>query len=282
MTDYLLPNRPVVISDGLRDSAALYRWNLEYLLSKIGDIPLPIAGDFFNPERTITFSAFIGQLATFETLVPLDFDIRSSVPYLRLPCPETGSERDRASVFARFRDDWTRPYFLPRSLYVYPFDLWGRTPNVRPYPEQSILISARGACTGLHVDRTNDTALLCQVAGVKVAYLFPPTNASFRLVQDEFSKREAGTLPRKTAAARNILAGREPAYESVTTYRTELRAGDVLYIPKRWPHEVFTIETSISLTYNFMHVADLDWPYLRYRINERFKSARRSIFIGRR
>lgn len=268
LSEYLLANRPVVITDGLRDWAALRRWSPEYFLSKFGDIIAPVSGNFFHPEQQLRLSSFIELLRDFAARQPSDFDVTSSVPYLRLPCPETGTATDRVKVFAPLRDDWTVPYFLPRSLYAFPFDMRGRGLEMRLFPEQSLLIAARGACTGLHVDRTNDTALICQVSGVKAAFLFPPVETSYEHVREEFWHRKAGTLSPKTAAARDLLAGTFPCYKGMDTYYAEVGPGDILVIPKRWPHEVFALETSVALTYNFMHLTDVDWKYLRYRLGE--------------
>jgi len=268
-TRFLAPGRPVIVTDGFTVGSGR-RWSPGEFRDRFGELNVSLSGDFFSEHSRSTLREYIDLVERYELRHLSEFDPLDQIPYLRLAYPGVGTDDFSASFFEALREEWSRPYFLPKSLYLNPFDLSGTPPNVRRYPEWGIFISPKGASTALHVDRTQDNAILAVASGRKAGVLFEPSIYATTRMHTEHWAREAGTLPPKTADALMVLNGMLPDYGDATPWHFELGPGEVLFIPKRWPHEVFTVSACVTLTYNFIHLADLDWTYIRSRLRNIF------------
>ena len=258
--DYLWVNRPVVVTGALDDWVGCTKWNVAFFQSKLGHEPVCLQGDTFNPTGTIPFAEFLEVLATYEALpasAPQFLEELSSVR------GKSWSDTQLTNLHRLIANDWSRPNFLPRSLYLWPLDILSSRPNLRRYPAFGVYISPRGAITGLHVDPRRSSAVLCQISGSKQGFLFPPGKT------DPWRDEKLTSAPARSARKIDILHGRSPDYRGAAAVRFDLQPGEVLYIPMGWAHEVFTINTSISLTYNFSHLWEFRrrfWQKLRNRV----------------
>lgn len=118
-------------------------------------------------------------------------------------------------VLREMADEWERPYFLPESGYLLPS--CGSDPTRDRFPGRALFISAPGARTRLHRDPWASDAILCQVHGAKLVRMRRPGSSD----------------------------------DDVLEY--DLVAGDALLIPAGWLHEVDTVTSSVSVTWNFVH-----------------------------
>jgi hypothetical protein len=50
-----------------------------------------------------------------------------------------------------------------------------------------------------------------------------------------------------------------------------------LFIPKGWAHEVFTFQSSISVTFNFVHRADVNWKWMSFFFAEAARRTARRL-----
>jgi hypothetical protein len=100
-----------------------------------------------------------------------------------------------------------------------------------------VWIGHGGNRTPLHSDSWD--GLLAQAWGRKRAYLFPPA-ANERLAALKRSIRGyEGSM--------DEIMRRSPKLRSVNHYRCEIGPGEALYIPRRWEHDVETLDASVSL-----------------------------------
>jgi len=248
--------------DGLFDSVSIRHWHLGLFRQRFGDLPVAISRDFFSPAAVMKLADFIDMVEYIE----LTGRAEVPAPYLRLAYPEFGGVDFTAVFFDALKHEWQQPYFLPRRLYAVPFTLIGQAPNLKRFPEWGLFISPRGGVTAIHIDRTNDNTILAATSGKKVGFLFEPMPPVLDFLAREHHAREQGQSSSAKFRAEAALRGELPNYPGLEAHYFELGPGEVLFIPKRWAHEVFTVSACISFTYNFIHLSDIDLLYLRHRL----------------
>ncbi|RKH60319.1 cupin-like domain-containing protein [Corallococcus aberystwythensis] len=235
--DHLRQRRPVVVTDAMRDWAALGKWTPGYLKGLLGDMTVCLQGGGFQETRRMRFADYVDLLPRFESG---DVPAGQEVPYLRWS-DEDGGFTD--ALFRCVREDWARPSFLPARFYLHPHVLHSDPTTLR-HPASGIYVSPKGAVTKLHADSGLTNAVLCQVHGRKQCFLISPDQAP--LFPDLKSRTpEPWDSPRL-----------REAYAGARVVETVLEPGDILFIPGCWLHEVYTLSASVSLTYNFAHVTE--------------------------
>ncbi|MBX7101637.1 MAG: cupin-like domain-containing protein [Myxococcaceae bacterium] len=234
---YLRGNRPVVVSDGARDWKAVGRWTPEYFKELLGNEEVNLQGHYFEVTGRTTFGKYIDSLPTSrQPEVP---GAPRVVPYLRWS--DEGGFTDK--LFALVKEDWGRPYFLPSYFYIHPPVLYSDPTRFR-YPAAGVYFSGPGAVTRLHADSGISNAVVCQVYGHKRCIIIAPDE--LHLFPD-LSTRQP--VPEH-------LPEHAQSYRGARVMETTIGPGDVLFVPANWLHEVYTIDRSISLTYNFAHTTE--------------------------
>jgi hypothetical protein len=191
----------------------------------------------------------IKKLAKYLDMYFASNDKRSNRPayvrwYTRL------SDEDRVpwadEVFECLESDWAMPYFLPTENYLLPSSKMGvpTSPVNSPFPAKGLFISARGARTRLHVDPWCSDAVLCQIHGSKSFYLFDPEHSAALSHNGEMVDLAEPDVQKFPDFAR-----------SKASFKDTLSPGEIILIPAGWAHHFDTIENSISLTWNFVHIA---------------------------
>jgi hypothetical protein len=117
-----------------------------------------------------------------------------------------------------------------------------------PEPQASgIWIGSRGVLTPLHYDAW--PGLLFQAHGTKRLLMFSPEDISNLYFLPPYAVRDRWSkLP-----ARSSDAAPEdfPLYRQATRLEGELRAGEALFVPPFWPHEIEALEPNISVPFRF-------------------------------
>jgi len=118
---------------------------------------------------------------------------------------------------------------------------------------RSLWISGSGASSPLHYDLPN--VLLCQLHGSKVVHLYSPA------LHDEMAPR-AETFP-ALAAHERIATTRRADLGLARSLSVTLRAGDALFMPPGWWHDVTSVghggpgmEACVSVGLNWPEVGD--------------------------
>lgn len=213
-----------VIQKGAIKNCKYYRdWSFDHLNSKIGPRPVMVAHaengyyDFTNREAykmlEISLSEALGLITAKET---------GRYYYLmQLPV---------ALVLPELLEELDLPPGLTHRDVISALNLW---------------IGGEGCVTPLHYDLSPN--FLVQVRGTKKLRLFSPEHSPYL-----YPKSEPGLGFLSQIDLRNVDQARFPLLEKAKVFECVLEAGDVLYIPQGWWHEVETVEASISLNYWFL------------------------------
>ena len=223
---FYAPGRPVVIEGAMADWPALARWTPAYLAELVGDTPVEFQGKRNASPDFELYKDNHRQVLPFDRFIDLvSDDGGGNDAYLTA----YNSGRNRDALAPLDADLGT----LDALLTPGPGMLW---------------IGPMGTFTPLHFDLTNN--LLAQVVGTKQLILAPPSE-TWRLAHQRHVFSEVHDLTDPERLARYSLA------EEARTFDVELAAGDLLYIPVGWWHQVTSLEFSVMLTYtNFRWAND--------------------------
>jgi hypothetical protein len=110
-----------------------------------------------------------------------------------------------------------------------------------------IWIGSSGVVTPLHHDAW--TGLLFQMTGSKRVLMFPPTERPNLYFTSPFAAKDRWSmLPGRSGDA--DPAG-FPRFARAHGFEAQLDAGDVLFIPAFWSHEIEALEANISIPFRF-------------------------------
>ena len=240
LDDYVLLNRPVIVTDAIRSWDIESRWTPAALARRFGAETVQVYNNYFDLQTLMPLSKYLAQ----------HFDkacARGSraMPYVRWytqlrDAPFSWADR----VFAQLHADWRLPAFVPEDGYVLPLALGDMKKNpVRDaFPAKGLFISPRGARTGLHVDPWASCAILCQLYGSKRWYLYEPAQA-------RYLRNQSGVVDVTRPDYEKF-----PAFaKAQLTMTCVLKPGEVIYVPHGWHHQVECDSDAISLTWNFVH-----------------------------
>ena len=241
---YIKNNRPVIITDGIRDWNAKVSWNPEYLLNNYGEEEVQLYDDLFNLIDIVLLKDYLYKYFNNENKNPTNEKI---IPYIRWytrlkDCNFVWSDH----FFNTVKGYWKLPYFLPDNNYLLPYDNIKEKldPSVDMFPAKGIFISGKGAKTRLHYDPWCSDAILCQIYGAKKVTLYHPSKKRFLCKEGEMIDID------------------NPDYQKFTNFsKVEpdfvdfLYPGEIIFFPNNWLHHVLTVEDSISITWNFVHIS---------------------------
>lgn len=207
---------PVVIRNGLANAPAVSRWTFAWLQSRIGHIHATIKfGTVDKPElRNVKLRSFLEMITSGASA--------QEAGYLH-DCPMLSVDQE-----------------LIRDLYPFPVELispWYQKDYVRFL---RLFIGPAGTRTPLHFDRQETHNLFLQIRGTKRFTLCRRGD----IPQSRF--REWRWADTDLEACSTAVA---TAQMNISTIR--LHAGDILYMPPRTPHQVFSETSGVSV--------NLDW-----------------------
>lgn len=149
-------------------------------------------------------------------------------------------------------------------------DAFRRLPDDMVPPFQWLFFGPKGTESKLHVDVWETDAWLGNLEGEKIFTLYHPS-------MRPYIEREENDW---ADLRKPVDPERFPNFHKAVPAQTVLRAGEILYIPRRWPHHALATQDSVSLTLNFCpqmaqsKVFKHLMPYMRNR-------ARCQIWMGR-
>ncbi len=238
---YIAQRQPVVV-DGLNYAAD--QWTPDAVSDRLGDLTTLVYGALFDLEDVQTLEDYIDDWFDLDGDDALDED---DVPYVRWYNKLRDVEfawGDQA--FDRLAPTWTAPRCLPESGFLVPVDGKGAgvDPVHDPFPYRGIQIAARGARTRLHRDPFATDAVVCQYYGTKHAVLYRPDRA------EELKAAADGS---SFGGFIDIREGSGPGLTVEPDYQGTIKPGQMIYIPRGWLHDVYVVDDSLSLTWNFVH-----------------------------
>jgi hypothetical protein len=228
---YYSASRPVVLTETIRRWPQVATWNPAWFRERFGEVPVAVTmGRTADPDydrntpahtRTMTMGAFVDRIEALGTTNDIYLVARNEA--LRTP-PLSG-------LLAEMTD---LPPFLSADHLAGCVSLW---------------LGPAGTRTPLHHDTSN--ILFCQIHGQKRLHLCAPWERDL------------------LAGARDMYSGHDPEAppgtdralpSSVRVYEVELSAGEALFLPVGWWHQVLALTPSISLSFTgFARPNRFDW-----------------------
>lgn len=239
---FVSKNQPVVVRGSEK---RLEGWTPGAISDSIGELTTQVYGSLFDLEDILPLADYIDEFFGVEGPYADD------VPYVRWYSQLRDVDFPWSDeAFQILSGCWKKPDFLPsRDLLVPQAQAQGADPVVDRFPYRGILVAARGARTRLHRDPFGTDAVVYQLHGVKDVALYHPDRT------EELREESDGSSFGGFVDVRGANLGRlnpEP------DHRCELSAGDQVYIPHGWLHDVIVEQDSISLTWNFVHARGAD------------------------
>ncbi|MEP7123392.1 MAG: cupin-like domain-containing protein [Byssovorax sp.] len=219
---YLCGSTPVVLTDLLTAWPALTRWSPAYFKERVGDASIVItSGRAADPDYDRNYREHL------ETTTMASFADRVVAAGESNDVYMVSNNRNLEDASLRLLLD---DVVLPTD-YLDPDRLQGCV---------SLWFGPKGTLTPLHHDTTS--VLFCQIVGEKRFRLIPP--------------QETSLLP----GARDYYASIADAREGAAIKEVVVSAGEALFLPVGWWHEVLSLSVSISLSFtNFRRPNRFDW-----------------------
>jgi hypothetical protein len=243
LTDYVMENRPVIVTGAMDSWSARTKWGPEYLISRFGDQQVQIYNDFFDLVDVASLKEYLKKnFGKPAGSVSTDY-VRWFMKFKE--CDFIWADE----VFGQLQDDWHHPSFLPVNSFVLPFCPGPDTMSISTgaFPYKGMFISGAGARTRLHRDPWTTEALICQFYGSKKITLYAPDQDCYlRNGLDVVDPQAVDTV-------------KFPHFKQAqVTYEDVLAPGEILYTPSNWLHDVTSLTDSISVTMNFLHACRLE------------------------
>ncbi|HEY8206233.1 MAG TPA: cupin-like domain-containing protein [Myxococcaceae bacterium] len=217
--DYRSQGKPVVFTGSIKHWPALSKWTFAFFKERFGNLPVTAALDL--PDREIPYSVP-------QRLHNKDMTLGEFIHHLEgAPARPCYVHQRPIDLFPGLRDDLD---------YTVLTDDFARAPLV------TLWFGSAGTFSGLHFD--GDDNLYTQIVGAKRVLLVDPSQA--RLLYPykwDFCKSQVDAeLPDLK---------KFPAFEEATVYETDLKSGEVLFMPRVWWHQLRSLAPTISIGHNF-------------------------------
>lgn len=215
LANYGLPNQPVLLKTAMQDCLAMKNWDWSYFKQHYGNKTIFVyqTGNRDNYRQT-----------AFADYIDYCLHSQEAQPYYLLDwfvkynCPELATQYKIADYLKSWTDhlpQWIRPNFL--SLYIGP----------------------QNSASPLHIDILSTSAWNAVFRGKKLWVFYPPQQA-----KNLYHGKVNPFYPDRN---------RYPLFDKAQGFYAEQNAGDVIFTPSGWWHAVINIESTISLTDNFIN-----------------------------
>jgi hypothetical protein len=228
---YYSASRPVVLTDTIRRWPQVATWSPAWFRERFGEAPVAVTtGRTADPDydrntpahtRTMTMGAFVDRLEALGTTNDIYMVARNEA----LGTPPL------SALLAEMTD---LPPFLSAAHLPGCVSLW---------------LGPAGTKTPLHHDTSN--ILFCQIHGQKRLHLCAPWERDLLAdARDMYSAHDPEAAP---GTARALPS-------SVRVYEVVLSAGEALFLPVGWWHQVQALTPSVSLSFTgFARPNRFDW-----------------------
>ncbi|KAM4860517.1 2-oxoglutarate and iron-dependent oxygenase JMJD4 isoform 2-T2 [Thomomys bottae] len=245
---FLLPNLPCVFSSAFTEGwGSRRRWvtpegtpDFEYLLDKYGDMIVPVANCGVqeynsNPKEHMSFRDYISY---WKEYIQGGYSSPRGCLYLKdwHLCRESSME-DLEDVFTLpvyFSSDWLNEFWDALNVDDYRF----------------VYAGPKGSCWSVNI------------CGRKKWLLFPPG-------QEEALRNCHGSLPYDVTASSLLDARLYPGLQhSSPPLEVIQEAGEMLFVPSGWHHQVYNLDDTISINHNWVNGCNLAnmWHFLQQEL----------------
>ena len=250
---YIQRAMPVILTGAMEAWPAFaagsdQRWSIENFSRRFGETEVTV--DTAGAKERVKVSSYLARFPAYRKEQELAWkrgEKGPPAPYLRTwffqdALPELAED---FSTPAHFADDAFRR--LPEDM-VPPF--------------QWLFFGPRGTESKLHVDVWETDAWLGNLEGSKLFTLYHPS-----------MRKYVEARPNEWADVLSAPIDPQvfPNFHKATPAQAILGAGEILYIPRKWPHQAVALTDTVSLTLNFCPPANSSatvkhlLPYMRAR-----------------
>lgn len=239
--EYLFANKPVIVTDVMREWKALSRWTPEFFQKEFGDMKITFDDDlrrgvgYQNGDGAIEY-----QMKQFIDLVLKSSD-ENPAPYFR--------NRILYDLFPSLKEDiepfpgYCRPNWLGDSYMVKRVrDVLNRGAAIELY-----IGGKGGTFPVLHYDGAGTHAFLMQIYGRKQYVLYRPNQEPFLYASPE----------RKNLSLVNSIEKpdleRFPLFAKAVPTTCVLEPGELLFVPSHWWHTARMLTSSITVSANVLN-----------------------------
>jgi histone arginine demethylase JMJD6 len=237
--EYLYANKPVVITDALRDWPALKRWSPEFFKREFATMKFTLsdnlkakAGYKGNAESgtEFTMDSFIDRVLASTEENPAPY-FRNQVLYELFPT----LKQDIEPLPEYFMPNWLPDHYMVK----YVGEVLNRGAAIELY-----IGGKGGAFPVLHYDGACAHAFLMQVYGRKKFILYPPSQEQYLYPSPEKENlSQVNSLDNPDLEKFPLFAKAEP-----TVFILE--PGEMVFIPCHWWHTTKMLTPSISISMN--------------------------------
>ncbi len=237
MKEYVYPNRPVIVTDALRQWKAVGRWTPEFFKREFGDMNLALNKVAWSKEN----GGADASMASFVDRVLASTD-ENPAPYLR--------NQNLCELFPSLMQDvspmpgYSFPNWLPES---YSFKSLQRV--FHEHSEiQFYFGGTGGAFPVLHYDVLASHAYLFQIYGRKKFIVFSPDQTKYLYLK-----------PRNFSQVNVEKPDLEkfPLFKQAKAATFVLEPGEFLFVPSKWWHTTKMLTPCITISLNVVN--DSNW-----------------------
>ncbi|KAG6927510.1 jumonji domain containing 4 [Chelydra serpentina] len=252
--DYLIPNHPCVFSAKFTEGWGSRRnWvtrdgkpNFEYLLQHFGKAVVPVANCDVkeynsNPKDQIPLKDYISY---WKEYIKKNYHSPRGCLYLKdWHLYRAFPEHDVYTTPIYFTSDWLNEYWDAKGMDDYRF----------------VYMGPKGSWTPFHADVFRSYSWSANICGKKKWLLYPPR-------QEEYLRDRHGNLPFDVTAPGLQDSGVYPRYaQSGPPVEIIQEAGEIVFIPSGWHHQVYNLEDTISINHNWVNGCNVAimWSFLQ-------------------
>jgi Uncharacterized conserved protein len=265
--EYLYANKPVIVTDAIRQWKALTRWTPEFFQKEFG------AMTFNLPDAKAKSGYQAGGVTEYTMTRLIDLVLNSTdenpAPYLR--------NIILYEKFPSLREDieplpeYLQPNWLPDDYFLKSVgDILNRGAAIEIY-----IGGKGGAFPVLHYDGAAAHAFLMQIYGRKRFILYPPEQTEFLYPSSE--KPNLSTINSVDQPDRE----RFPLFDKAVATTLVLEAGELFFIPSGWWHTTKMLTPCISVSANVVNQSN--WKalidYAAKRVHNPLKSFAGRVYL---
>lgn len=242
--DYLLGNRPVIVTDAIQEWEALSRWSPDFFKAEFGSVETEVRGE------TMTVADVVDRI--------VDANERGPAPYLHTTSVGGKMEHLFPELLADIRPipkylhpNWLQDRYFPPSLQE----------RLNRGPQAELFLGGAGSRFSLHWDSLYFHVFAFQIHGEKVWYLYSPDQTP-RL----YPREKVHTISMIEDVEHPDLE-RFPLFAEAVCHECTLAPGEMLFFPGGWWHTTRMHQPSISVSINTANGAN--WSQMAREISSK-------------
>ena len=231
LREYHRPRKPVIVGGLLDDWKARSSWTPQFFRENYRDVAVT-AGRCFDKSTRTTVGAYVDYMEAYargEIVETHRSPLYLEGWYFRPQCPELMEHYRSPAIFG---DDWLEKWFFPDRY----------DPKAT-----AILLGPKGTFTKLHPDLLSTHSWNAQLRGSKRWIFVSPDQVDKVYLE---TRMMGGYVPGTDVDAPDLE--RYPLLGELDMLEGVVHAGETIWFPMDWLHQVTALEESVSLTHNYM------------------------------